>query len=130
MEKIYSKQKNRKKKTSFLKISLLTDLSYLSHSPFLTFLERRKLATRRGREKRLEEGHWIPQPLNDRRHRLDSPQWAKKLLVEGERKEQIYQSAPIHGNKMKFCPQGRNARTTSILHASMFPGGIHSFVDR
>lgn len=55
MEKIYSKQKNRKKKTSFLKISLLTDLSYLSHSPFLTFLERRKLATRRGREKRLEE---------------------------------------------------------------------------
>lgn len=52
MEKIYSKQKNRKKKTSFLKISLLTDLSYLSHSPLSHFPRKKKVGdTTREREK-------------------------------------------------------------------------------
>lgn len=66
----------------------------------------RKLATRRGKRRR-RRGHSIPsraQPLNDRWILLNGRK--NCLWKAGERRGQIYQSAPIHGNKMKFCSQG------------------------
>lgn len=101
VEKIHSKQKNTEEKRKVLSSRFFNGSFIAPISSFRAFLESWR------HDEKERGGGGVPsrvQPLNDRWILLNGRK--NCLWKAGERRGQIYQSAPIHGNKMKFCSQG------------------------